>query len=93
MTLIEFLLARIADDERHASNSAPVDGRWDHERISAECDAKRRIIDFLAVEAGYGWEGPHRLSELEFGDTATAVVRHMSLPYRRHVDLDTMWTS
>lgn len=64
--LVEFLLARIAEDERlierGRAHSAldrcmtpnriavmPVDGGWelvlDYERVLAECEAKRRIVE------------------------------------------------
>lgn len=66
MTLTEFLLARIAEDEavaRDAQADAMMGARWKHwpedvyteiqatvlgstRRVLAECDAKRRIVEF-----------------------------------------------
>lgn len=43
MTLTEFLLARIAEDERDAYD---VDPTWPSRRVLAECEAKRKIIAF-----------------------------------------------
>jgi hypothetical protein len=47
MTLIEFLLARITDDEALAANASSYywGRRTLSERVLAECEAKRRIIE------------------------------------------------
>ena len=42
MSLDEFLLARIAEDQRRAKEAAADDGRT--ERLLAECSSKRRIV-------------------------------------------------
>ncbi len=44
MTLTEFLLARIAEDEIHEPIQAAHVLRWHHARVLAECEAKRQII-------------------------------------------------
>jgi hypothetical protein len=54
VTVTEFLLARIAEDEEVARKTAPVDQRWnyllwvrfDSARVLAECEAKRKIVEF-----------------------------------------------
>lgn len=47
--LAEFLLARIAEDEQRAERSygePPWHSRgWSPQRVLAECDAKRRIVE------------------------------------------------
>lgn len=47
MTITEFLLAQIAEDEAEARDDdgtpTPV-GMWDPDRVLAECEAKRRIV-------------------------------------------------
>jgi len=64
MTLTDFLLARIAEDEAEAAVDAlgapvPVDC-WGPERIDAECAAKRRIVELHKIEVAafraYGGE-------------------------------------
>ncbi len=54
MTLTEFLLARIAEDEHPArmasegwvSGDGMLElGCWDEKRVLAECEAKRRIVE------------------------------------------------
>lgn len=52
MTLAEFLLARIAEDEEDLENSRIGDSpewwmpdMWNRERAEAECEAKRRIVE------------------------------------------------
>lgn len=51
LTLAEVLLARIAEDKaeaKYAENYIPDDGpfvRWDSDRVLAECEAKRQIVE------------------------------------------------
>jgi hypothetical protein len=49
MTLTEFLLSRIAEDEARVygihSGSGDPDFFWGPDRIRAECEAKRRIVE------------------------------------------------
>lgn len=52
MTIVEFLLARIAEDEAvaagHMGAEYYTDGAWPEEctaRVMADCKAKRRIVD------------------------------------------------
>lgn len=71
MTLTEFLLARIAEDERHARKLAEADRRpvlslaltVNHPgRLLLECDAKRRIV------------GEHGHETSEYSDGVACVV-------------------
>jgi len=64
VTLTEFLLARIAEDEAVARWGRLVDDpsdpdsatkilRWDHARLIAECEAKRAVIAFANTSTEY----------------------------------------
>jgi hypothetical protein len=50
MTLTEFLLARIAEDEHFGTHDRHLSNRW-----AAECEAKRRI---MALHSAYPSRGP-----------------------------------
>jgi hypothetical protein len=52
LAIADFLLARIAEDEKVAR-----DKEWEPARVVAECEAKRRIIEREHVECG-GHPGP-----------------------------------
>jgi hypothetical protein len=90
MDLIEFLLARIADDEAAAQGIAEDVGEWMGDRWRAECDAKRRIVERLVagipdedVMDGYemdGWE-----------QARNATLPLLALPYADHPDYDEAW--
>ena len=80
MTLAEFLLARIADDERWATWGA---GRWDQRRVLVECEAKRRIVNACARTAG--------LTEPRPGYLADFVLAQLALPYADHPDYQQEW--
>lgn len=92
MTLIDFLLARIADDEKQAVGpcdcaieglplehgySCPV-------RVLAECDAKRRIVD-ECVRGSQGW--PARDLQIGYED----ILMYLALPYAGHPDYRSEW--
>jgi hypothetical protein len=56
MTLAEFLLARIGEDEAEAKEHQHYEGEvweaagwWDCTRVLAECDAKRRIVELHEI--------------------------------------------
>jgi hypothetical protein len=50
VTLTEFLLARIAEDEYDSQYARVLDGLDWGERLRAECEAKRRIVDAYVDE-------------------------------------------
>lgn len=81
MTLTEFLLARIADDEAMA---APW-GRW-----HAECEAKRRIIEKAEAWVAVALED-------EDGEAAILAIGlqasypFLALPYADHKDYRSDW--
>lgn len=90
MTLADFLLARIAEDEAWARESLPpgavdydVPGRY--ERVLAECDAKRRIVEH---EAPGPRNQQHGAIKWEF---VPPVLRILALPYADHPDFDPAW--
>jgi hypothetical protein len=84
MTLIDFLLARIAEDEAVARDSLALYGpgsslyvaRHDPARVLAECAAKRRII------------AAHEAADFALNDD---VIRLLALPYAEHPDFDEAW--
>lgn len=92
-TLVEFLLARIAEDEEWARYEAegwggrPSDGS----RILAECDAKRRIVErlgsYLSSDSNAEPEGAWELLD----DHAWATLYDLALPYSSHPDYREEW--
>ncbi len=92
MTLADFLLARIAEDEKFAVTDWPAGRAWsgsglppDPTRIAAECEAKRRII-----EECRGWlEEPGD----DYGAKALAsmTLRLLALRYTDHPDYREGW--
>jgi hypothetical protein len=89
MTLTDFLLARIAEDEAaveakwlRAPKGAPIVPDAAHTRVLAECEAKRRIVEYCpsASEEGDTW------------DTAFwRVLQILALPYADHPDYREEW--
>jgi hypothetical protein len=102
MTLEEFLLARIAEDEiaaRSAAKTHPPAGwtvaydaetmhtrRHDPARVLAECEAKRRIVQHS--------ERAHELAKVgpSAGDGAWFLAcRYLAVPYADHPDYREEW--
>jgi len=96
MTITEFLLARIAEDEheaRKAGSFTPWDRTFDRDnygqllvqpsRVLAECEAKRQIVV--------------RCSEMQLASQAIAVhlasrtLADLALPYADHPDYREEW--
>lgn len=77
MTLTEFLLARIADDET-AANWLPSTAA----RSRAECDAKRRIVERWQLGEGDP-EDHHPVPD--------EVLRLLALPYADHESYQPEW--
>lgn len=90
MDLIEFLKARIAEDEYEAKvcldQYARGDGgstrRWTI--VLSECEAKRQIIERIAEEG----RNPAPPQALMLGDD---ILRLLALPYQRDSDFDPAW--
>jgi hypothetical protein len=89
MTLTEFLLARIAEDEANAweialiSSAAAGPPYWTPSRIQAECEAKRRIVELYEDAVG-DMIGGH--AGRSTGVTAYDALRTIALPYADHPD-------
>jgi hypothetical protein len=94
MTLYGFLLDRIAEDETRARESKeyddkhqPVndvmdlDGWYDPERVLAECEAKRQIVEL----ANY-W-----LEPVDPGIAGSDLLHLLALPYADHPDYQQEW--
>lgn len=107
MTLTDFLLQRIAEDEaesRHRDTVtfgdqqralAGIQGAFDPARVLAECDAKRRIVGLFTE--GY-WCDPGDARELTYDDghpnsayVAGHMIRALALPYADHPDYREEW--
>lgn len=102
MSLTEFLLARITEDEATAEGCLkdyPPDEpygleyqhdhqmRWYPARVLAECEAKRRIVA-LHEPGGGAWCTSACEGESPAGcDT----LRALALPYAEHPDFDPAW--
>ena len=95
MTLTEFLLERIAEDEAEmelAASRRPFDGKA---RWLAECATKRRVVELH--------QGHHECVGVKAGGRGTVLVAHgyqfandptlalLALPYDYHPDYDESW--
>ena len=95
MTLTDFLLARIAEDEKRWTNPAFVrlSGPWLSDlvlKMRAECEAKRRIVeDFTTLHADY--QATHSVS-IEHRRLQVAIsMGHLAAIYADHPDYDESW--
>lgn len=79
-----FLLARIAEDEA-AIASAAVGS--DGDRLYAECQAKRRIVDMRGRLQG----GRLFSHDPAIARTLVDVFKYLAQPYRGHPDFDPEW--
>jgi Family of unknown function (DUF6221) len=100
MTLVEFLEARIAEDERpvrqciEAGDDGEV-GTWNLTRVLAECEAKRRIVamaegseDFTSAMPMPGYAQPFHSPSV---DILIRVQQLLALPYANHPDYRAEW--
>ena len=104
MTLTEFLLARIAEDEVQAHIArhdtcfngieSPDEGAWYYcanpERRLAECDAKRRLVETLNIFIRIDGNGAGLLEPCA-AMTSALVLAYLTLPYADHVDYQREW--
>jgi hypothetical protein len=100
MTLTEFLLARIAEDEadiraieydRTVAAIAPGMFSVDHPlRLLAECEAKRRIVERLSPLLDPFSHSADRACTAEV-DLAWDVLASLALPYADHPDMRPEW--
>ena len=104
MTLTEFLIARIAEDEYATSLTyetcfvGKIEGcgsrydlalRMNPARVLAECEAKRRIVEHLSPAVDYDRDRFIVMSTLE--RAATATLRDLAAIYADHDDYDESW--
>lgn len=88
MTLADFLLARIADDEAeiHEAEAVIEDAGWwqiKRPRVLAECAAKRAIVSELQ---------PGRHEDLGISQgTSEYLLSLLAVPYSDHPDYDESW--
>ena len=94
MTLVKFLLARIAEDESVARDAAEseihtveheMQERWSPERVLAECEAKRRIVKESAYELNRRPPSPRAAT------AARVTLLLLALPYADHPDYQQEW--
>jgi hypothetical protein len=100
MTLTEFLLARIAEDERHArAVKRPLFGQTHPVtvRALAECESKRQIVELhVATERAVATIAPlddvigDAISQSALAVT-TGVLQLLALPYAAHPDYQESW--
>ena len=104
MTLTEFLLARIVEDEGAAHAALPGPWRWENigrpdgehiarhapDRVLAECAARRAIVEMHT--------GPHECPTPESScgwcvdSDECDTCRAFALPYADHPDFDPAWS-
>jgi hypothetical protein len=89
MTLTDFLLARIAEDEEWLREYGEMRNGWvpgprpvdDCRRLLAECEAKRQILrDFELFAPPHGWFRH-----------AMRTLGHLALPYADHPEYREEW--
>ena len=95
MTVTEFLLARIADDEAYArdwiEHDADHDGtRFGSGRILVDCEARRRIVD-LAAKAHEWGKGTAGATAGYAKVIADDTIKLLALPYADHPDYQQEW--
>lgn len=106
MTLVEFLLERIVDDEAAAEEwnavitGSPI-GDWIHEvrrRVLADCEAKRRVVALHPAKERREWyecavcfDPDTAPGDYDFEDWPCPTLRLLALPYADHPDYDEAW--
>jgi hypothetical protein len=96
MTLAEFLLTRIAEDEAAVRKAEGYNYDdlyadfewWKPSRLLAECDAKRRIVQYI-LEADAASTAVDNI-ELGYG-VARDLLGLLALPYADHPDYQESW--
>ncbi|MBD5786056.1 hypothetical protein IF650_07675 [Cellulosimicrobium terreum] len=93
MTLTEFLLARIAEDEAAVGSLDAAPEPWSRERLLAECTARRRIVALAYEATGYDMTVDLERESDERRDSGVAyvgdrILRALAVPYASHPDYD-----
>jgi len=94
VTLTEFLLARIAEDESDvwSFRDSGESGYWTWQRMLAEFQAKRRIVEEHAGGGGPLCEAcADGLWNLERTSLPCPTLRLLALPYADHADYREEW--
>jgi hypothetical protein len=107
VTLVEFLLARIAEDEDRAKYETPHWADCDHfryfsegglpctcmlgNRLLAECEAKRRIIDLHGDAMARDPFDPDVCAYCNDAPHPCLTLRLLTLPYADHPDYQQEW--
>lgn len=66
MGMVEFLLARIAEDRARALD--PRVRHWSSSRVLAECESKRQVVDRCSYPSRHQDDGTLRLLALAYAD-------------------------
>jgi len=100
MTIVEFLLARIADDEQaaergrsHPDRAAYANDNYGYlwvqpSRVLAECEAKRAIIQHHLFDH---LDGRHLCQDAMVEDDECDELRALAAIYSDHPDFDPAW--
>ena len=100
LTLTDFLLARIAEDEADARAGLVAEGSW---RVLAECEAKRRIVELHSIReaspscsqcGGYTATTDGQRGIVHHGYAIPwpcPTLRALALPYADHPDYREDW--
>lgn len=91
--LTEFLLARVAEDE---GDIADIDGvNWTGERVRAECEAKRRIVEHYQRAERCALDEDHDPDSLTecawLGQGVWEVLHMLAAVYADHPDYSPEW--
>jgi hypothetical protein len=92
MTLAEFLLARIAEDEAQGGCGGPDRACAQlADRVLAECEAKQRIVERHAPDSIGDGSSLHVCHDSLADDTDCVELRALALPYADHPDYRQEW--
>lgn len=97
MTLTEFLLARLAEDEESVSlfGSPPRQTGLedaDPARVLADVEAKRRIVERCRwADESRSWENDYDM--FDAGEQAFGTLLDLARPYADHLDFDPSWAA
>lgn len=96
-TLPDFLLARIAEDESYATHDdTPHSGPGSTDRVLADCEAKRRIVELaddatgldMQVDSEFRVGSRDEVSEPYVGDL---ILRALASVHSDHPDFQPAW--
>lgn len=93
MTLAEFVLARVAEQEAWARAEIAAWPDW-LARVLAECEAKRRIVNdagFAVLQSEINRRTPHTEPLFAAALLGKYVLAHLALPDADHQDYQSEW--